>query len=450
MDKKEIPQAAERPLAFSEFQSDADVIENRPLHGGVRWTLYALAGLLASALIWATVSDIDMVVVAHGKLVTPLSNIVVQPLETSIIQRIDVRVGEVVKRGQVLGTLDPTFVEADSAQLREKSRSLKAQMTRLESEMAGKSYSKKGHDGDARLQSEIFAEKKGNYQERLKQQEETIAKLKAALETNHHDQDVLDTRVKALADIEAMQEKLLNEKFGSRLKYLESRERRLEIERDLKMARNREFELHKELAAAEAEKNAFTKEWRQKGMEELVTTKRDYDGVAEQLNKADKRGRLVTLVSPADAVVLEIAKRSVGSVVREAEPLFTLVPLNATLEAEVQIDAADVGYVKLADPARIKFDAFPFQKHGTLSGAVATISEDAFAREPAARANALSESYFLSRVSLGDEKLKSLDKHYRLLPGMTATAEIVVGKRSVISYFLYPLIRSLNESIREP
>ena len=135
-----------------------------------------------------------------------------------------------------------------------------------------------------------------------------------------------------------MQEKMVAQKFGAPIQLLEAQLRSKEVERELEVTASREQEIKRELAAFEAEKIAFEKGWRQKTMEELLTVSRERDAVQEQLQKADKRSRLVTLVSPVDAVVLEIAKLSPGSIVKEAETFFTLVPLNVTLEAEVQIE----------------------------------------------------------------------------------------------------------------
>jgi HlyD family secretion protein len=146
--------------------------------------------------------------------------------------------------------------------------------------------------------------------------------------------------------------------------------------------------------------------------------------------------------------VLDIAKLSQGSVAQGAEKLFTLVPLGAELEAEVQIDSMDVGYLKTGDKAHLKFDAFPYQKHGMLDGEIRTISEDAFHRDASATSG--SESYYTGRVRLKSTQLKKMPEGGRLLPGMSVTAEIVVGKRSVISYLLWPLLKASDEAITEP
>lgn len=445
------PHAGGQDATAIEFLPDADEIERQPLPAFARRTLHLLAVSLILSLLWAGFSEVERVVIAQGQLVNPLPNIVVQPIDTSIIQKIEVRVGQVVRKGEVLATLDPTFAQADEAQLRNRLKSLDTQTQGLSAELSGASNNRAAgsKDADGQLQSLLAKERQANFQAQNTRMQENLARLAASLDTSRKDQAVLQQRMKSLSEIEAMQESLMAQQFGAKLQLLEARDRRLSVERDLQMARNKELELNREIASLEAEKTAFTKSWRQKTMEDLLSTSRDRDGVNEQLQKADKRKKMVNLVSPIDAVVLEIAKLSEGSIVKEAEQMFTLVPLSSQLEAEVKIDSIDIGYIKNGDIAHLKLDAFPFQKHGALEAKIRTISEDAFRRDTAVMA-AGTQTYYISRVAFGDARLRHLPDKFRLLPGMTVTAEIVVGKRSVLSYLLWPLTKALNESIREP
>jgi HlyD family secretion protein len=432
-----------------EFLPDADEVERRPYPKAARLTLHLLVTVVVVFLLWASFSDIDLVVTARGKLITPLPNIVVQPMDTAIIQSINVRVGQVVKKGEVLAMLDPTFVQADESEIRSRLHSLDTQTQRLEAEMTGRRMADQPDaGGDAELQSRLSAEREASYKAQLRKMDEVVVRLRASLNSNRLDQKVLAARVKDLREIEAMQEKLVAQKFAAPIRLLEAREKRLEIEREQQLVNSRESEVISELAAAEAERTAFVKGRRQQTMEDLLSTSRDRDALNEQLQKADKRHRLVTLVSPADAVVLEIAKLSQGSVAKGAEPLITLVPLGGELEAEVQVDAIDVGYIKVGDEAKLKFDAFPFQRHGSIDAKLRTVSEDAFRRESAAGQGP--DAYYLGRISMGKSRLKRMPDQARLLPGMTLSAEIKVGSRSVISYLLWPLTKTLDESIREP
>ncbi|WP_229414458.1 HlyD family type I secretion periplasmic adaptor subunit [Zemynaea arenosa] len=435
----------------TEFLPDADEIELRPLPRFTRITLPLLLAALVAALLWATFSEVDEVVVASGRLINPLPNIVVQPLETAIVQSIDVRIGQVVHKGDRLATLDPTFAAADEQQLAARLKSLETQTTDLQAELQGgtaPSGAAAATDSDSLLQSRLSAERRANYRSQLAKINENIARLQASLQTNRHDQDVLATRLKSLREMETMQEKLVAQNYGARMQLLEARDRRLEVERDLIMTKNREEEIKRELASQQAEKAAFATSWRQKTMEDMLTITRQRDELHEQLSKAGKLHKLVSLTAPADGVVLDIAKLSPGSVARGTETFFTIVPIGAALEAEVQIDSLDVGYVRINQPVELKLDTFPFQRHGGLPGTVRTISGDAFKRD--ASTGGTLDAYYLARIALKSTQLKNMMPQSRLLPGMTLKAEIVVGHRTVMSYITWPLTKALNEAVREP
>lgn len=436
-----------RPL-LGEFLPDAQAIEFQEPPKSSRVTLYVLLALFITALLWASLANLDKVVSGRGRLVTPLPNLVVQPLEPGILKEIHVRMGQIVKKGAVLATLDPTFASADANQLGSRSDTLSIQARRLQSELRGNSMAAGGQDEQRRLQTELLAERRAVHAARLRQFEETIARLQAKRATNQQDQITLGQRLKSLQDLETMYADLEARQFGARAKTLEIQDRRLEVERDYRLAVNQALEIRQEIAAVEAEREGFAKSWRQEAMEKLSTTLQQRDEVDDQLSKARLRSEMMRLVAPEDSVVLEIGKKSVGSVVREAEPLFVLVPLKAALEAEVEIDPADVGDIRVGDKTRVKLDAYPFQKHGALEGRVASISADAFSRQGGL--TGAPAFYYLARVRIDSTKLRAVPEPTHLIPGMTAAGEIITGKRSVISYFTYPIIRTFDESLREP
>ncbi len=430
------------------FLPDPDELEKRQLPAGLNLTMYLLLGLFAAAIAWASLFEIDMVVMGRGKLVTQQPNIVIQSFETAQITALKVSAGQVVKKGQILAVLDPTFVTADLAQAQDRLKSLDAELRRLDQEQAGKAYGGNSRNRDEALQSSLQAERQASFQAKLLRLDEGIGRLKAALATNESDIASQEARMKSLLEIEAMNEELTKQNFQSKLKLLESRERRQEAEREMISIRNRRLELRKQLAEAEAEKVSFAKDWRQKSTEDLVAVRRERNSVAEQVNKAERRSRLIELAAPADAVVLEVAaNKSTGSVMRESEQLFTLVPLGVALEAEIQIESQDIGFVKLTDPVRLKIDAFPYQKHGLIKAELDKLGQDAFTRDSGT--GAARPAFYVGRTRVNMNELHNLPKQTQLIPGMTLSAEIVVGKRSVMSYVMYPVMRGLSEAATE-
>ncbi len=434
--------------AAIDFLPDADEIERRPLPAAARITLHVVLAAMVSFLVWAMISEVDLIVVARGRLVTPLPNIIVQPLETAIIQSIDVRVGQVVRKGDRLAALDATFSQADESQLQSKLDSLNTQWASLDAALSGGQVELVAIDtSDSKIQSQLSNERRASYVSQVRRQNELIGKLRSSLETARRDEMSMAQRVKVLREMESMTDDLVSKKLAVKGRLLDARDRLLEAERSMELARNRQIEIRRDLSAVEAEKAAFETGWRQKMLEELLGVSRERDSIKDQLQKANRRQSLVVLTAPADAVVLEIAKLSQGSIARGAETFFTLVPISEVLEADVQIVSADIGYVKVGVKTHIKIDAFPFQKHGMLDGTLRTMSQDAFRRE----ANATgADAYYGGRIAIGKLHLENLPDQAKLLPGMTLTAEIMVGKRSVMSYLLWPLTKAAKESIREP
>lgn len=436
---------------IAEFQSDAAEIELRAPPRVGRITLYCVVALIVAAIVFACVSRVDMIVTAQGKLITTHPNLVVQPLETSVIRDIRVKAGDSVNRGDVLATLDPTFSQADLAQLRSRLAGLDAAIDRLRAELDGAEYVvEDSANADQALQKKVFLQRRMAYELQIQNYDAQIASAQANLQTAKNEESVLTQRLDTMQSIEAMRNALLAKEVGSRLNFLLSRDARLEVESNLARVRGSIVDNVHRLDKARADQKVFAAEFRRTAYQELVEMLPKRNGTAEELKKAELRRQLIVLHAPADAVVLEIANRTVGSVVREAETLFVLVPRDESLRAEVNVEGRDIGQVAVGQAVRVKFEAFPFQKYGTATGEVGVISQDSFSPDAKAEgARRPSAPYYRVLIDLRDTHLRLPPERVQLIPGMAVTAELKVGKRTVISYFLYPLLRGLDESIRE-
>ena len=434
--------------AAVDFQSDARKIDERRPPWIARATLYVLVAVIVIAVTFGAIAEIDRIVVAPGKLVTTASTIVAQPLETSVVRSLEARVGDIVRKGETLATLDPTFSEADADQLRGKIKSLAAQIERLESELDDRPYEPKILDDEARLQTTIWTRRIEQNKAKLASYNQQVRHVEAEMATKSADREALEVRLAVAKELEGMRAFLMKKEIGSKVNYLDSKGQRLQVEREMQLAANNVAELEQELERDKAEKAAYLAEFRQKTAEELVQARRDHDAAVKQLDKAARRNDVSVLTAPEDAIVLEVAQRSVGSVMKEAEALYTLVPLDSPLEAEVSVEGLDVGHVETGAEVRLKLEAWPFQKHSTLSGRVRTVSDDTFTPDP--KKDSQQRPYYKARVEVTSADLRNVPRSFHLIPGMAVTAEIKAGERSVLSYLMYPLLRGLDESLREP
>jgi hemolysin D len=153
------------------------------------------------------------------------------------------------------------------------------------------------------------------------------------------------------------------------------------------------------------------------------------------------------MTAPVDGIVQEVADRSVGSVLREAETLVTLVPDNADLYVEASVPSRDIGYLKLGDSVRVKLESYPFQRFGTISGVLAVISPDS---QPLKEGDDKSQVIYRVQVKLDDRAAALLARSIHLKPGLVASAEIKTGGETIANYILHPIIRIGDESLREP
>jgi hemolysin D len=441
---------AARPIV-SEFQSDAIEIEERTPPRIARLMLYSIVALIVVAGAWASLSSVDTVVTAQGKLTTTRPNLVVQPLETSVIREIHVKAGDVVNRGEVLATLDPTFSQADLDQLRTRVAAFDATINRLKAELDGREFvAIDPSNSDEVLQEKMFLQRRAFNAAQLRNFDAQIASANANLKTSKDEEDVIVQRLDTMKSIETMRSTLMDKEVGSKLNFLLSRDARLDVENNLSRVRGSGVDYAHRVEKARADQQVFLEEFRRAAYQELVETLAKRNSTAEDLKKADLRRNLIVLSAPVDAVVLEVASRTIGSVIREAETLFVLVPRDVPLQAEVNVEGRDIGQVAVGQPVRIKFEAFPFQKYGTGTGTVSVISQDAFAPDTKGENQRRGTSpYYRVFIDITDTKLRLHSENIRMIPGMAITAEMKVGRRSVMSYFLYPLLRGLDESIRE-
>jgi hemolysin D len=437
------------------FQSETAEILEAPEPFGVRATLYLVAAFLAALIIVAMVTRLDRVVTStSGHIVTTEPTVVLQALDPSLIKTIEVREGERVKAGQVLATLDPTFAAADVGALKQQVASLDAQIARCEAELANRPYDPPA-DPDpavgryAQLQKSYYLQRKAQRDDQVRAYDEQIAQYTATIAKLQNNLARYTDRAKLAKEVEEMRATLAAAQVGSRLNLLAATDQKTELLRFLEYDRNSLVESQHQLQATTATRNAFIQQWLGEASKEQVTARNQRDTAMQQLEKATKHKDLVQLTAAEDSVVLKMAKLSVGSVLKEGDPLIYLAPLHSKVEAEAHIAPRDVGFIREGDPVKVKLDAFNFIEHGTAEGTVSWISEGAFTVNDDTGAPA-PEPFYKVRVALTNVDLHNVPAGFRVIPGMTLTADVHIGTRSILMYLVNGAMQGMNEAMREP
>jgi HlyD family secretion protein len=444
--------------AILEFQSPSQAITAAPIPRTARGTIWVIFSMFAAGLMAMGLIPIDRVVTAQGKVVSKVPLLVVQPLETSVVRSIDVTEGQSVRTGDVLARLDPTFAAADVGASEALVSTLQAEVLRMQAEATGRPFTSTGHDPNLALQASIFAQRQSERDFKRETYQQRINGLQATVARGVADADAYQAR-KALAEqVVSVRKELERRQVGSMLLTLAATDNLLETTRGLANATATTESARRDLEALKAERDAYEQNWLAEVSQKLSEQMQKLADAREKLNKARLRHQLVELRANRDATVLTVAKTSVGSVLQSGEQLITLVPTNAPLEVEANIVGRDGGFVQASAPVAVKFDTFPFSQYGLAHGAVRTVSADSFTGQDELKTRSGSvpvksdstEPFYRSRITIDDVRLHAVPAGFRIVPGMPVTADIMIGKRTVLTYLLGRILPVASEAMREP
>ena len=436
------------------FAPDFVRIKQEPVPWLLKYAGAVILGLMASVVAWATVATTETVVTGTGRVITSVPHVAVQPMDSGVVREVAVREGEVVTRGQRLATLDPTVAEADLLSLRVQLRNAGAQVARLRAELTGTVPPRFSDDPAVQaVQAQLFASRSAQRTSTLGADDEEIRSLGTQIEAREREQRDLEAQLHALREIAAVREAFYTKEREAflrdgqyRLQYLESQRALAASERDRTQLAATVATLKAQVRAKRSQRDAWIGEWRARANQELVAALEQHAQLAEQVKKAERARALIEITAPTDAVVLSVKTRTPGTIVRPGDAMFDLVPTAVSLEAEVDVGPGDIARIRTGDAVTVKLDSLPFTRHGTIDGRLRLISEDAFERTMQGQPGAT----FRVRVELGQSHLAQIPADFRLLPGMTLSADIKTGTRSLVTYVTYPVSRALSTSFREP
>jgi hemolysin D len=416
--------------------------------------LYVLATMVVVSVALAAIVKLDRVVSSVGRIVASGGSLYISPFDTSIVREVRVKTGDIVKKGQVLATLDPTFTNADVVQLQQRLASDEATVDRLGDELAGRPYLFPGKDAYRALQAGIWEKRRAEYASNLADFDGRIHAAEVQVAQYRADAEQYRNRLKLATEVEKVYQPLLSKGYVSKLQAIQATDERTEMGRLLSDAESQMSSLQQTLGSLRAQRDAYIQKWHSDIGADLVAQRNDLDSTRQSLAKARMLKELDTLNAPSTAIVLKIGRVSTGSVATGGggqsgvqDPLFTLVPLDAPVEADINVDAANIGFIKAGDPVQLKLDAYRFLRHGTAQGVIQTVSEGSFTTDDN---NTPVAPYFKVRVSIKEVHLRNVPADFRLVPGMTLVGDILVGRRTILSYLMEGTLSTGAEAMREP
>lgn len=433
-----------------DFLPAALALQEAPVSPAPLLAMRLIVLFLLLALAWACIGRFEIVAITTGKIIPSDRVKVVQSAEPAIITAIHVKDGTVVKKGDILVDLDSTITEADRerASLELTTATLLARRTEaLLAGIDGGSAPKLPElpDVDEAAWGEASRALQGQYAEfaaKLAQIDAEIVMRNAESRSTRSIVEKLDQTIPMTRQRVAKYERLAADKFVSDDAFAEQQQLLIEQEGDRETQLRRIEETQAAIRHARAQRAAWIAEARQQAMERLQEASQKAQSFEQDVIKHEARGKLTKLLAPVDGTVQQLVAHTVGGVVTSAQALMVIVPSEESIEVEVTIENKDIGFVREGQAAQVKVESFQYTKYGTIPAQLVSVSRDAIIDEKKG-------PIYVGHLRLARSHIDVEATPVALSPGMSVTAEISLGKRRIIEYFLSPLMQHTSESFRE-
>jgi membrane fusion protein, hemolysin D len=424
----------------TEFLPAALEISNTAPPPASRVLVGTIVALCAATLAWASLSEIDIVAVAPGRVVPSGHSKVVQPLELGTVRAIAVSDGDRVSAGDTLIELDKAAADADVQRIRHELDVADREAARLRrlSELTASGEDTLGPDDADPVLVSRWREQLAR-EEALRRERDRRG---AELDTAERELGKLDALLPFVERRAADQKTLADRKLVADQQYRDAELQRVETREEMEVQRRRIAVAASALREIDAAMARGRAEFARLVSEELDDVERRSAALGQELIKAQARLEAHTLTAPIDGVVQQLAVHSVGGIVTPAQTLLVVVPETDRVEVEALVANKDAGFVAEGQHAQVKLDAYPFTRYGTVPGRVRRLSRDAVADERQGLV-------FRAAVELDRPFLESNGGRLPIGPGLATTVEIRTGSRRVIEYVLSPLLRYRAEALRE-
>lgn len=400
-----------------EFLPIISEIEEEPLNPLGRTTFWIIVTLIFFTALWLYFGKVDIVVTARGKVIPDGEIKIIQPLETGVVKNILVKEGQFVKKGQ-------TLIEIDTSTTQPQLLSLQANLDYINTERK-------------RLNGEIVQNAQNSYTQN-ELSKSAYADLNNQLAAKNH-------------EIKRLNEEVKN--YRKQLSLNLDKERRMQEVSDIIAGneldrvrsenidyRSRIASLNEQIRVVQKEADYIRTNFRTQNLTLLADRDKQANELEANIKEIEFKKQQQNIISPVDGYVNTMLIHTIGGVVTPAEKVISVVPAASPPIIKASVLDKDIGFVKKGMPVQVKIDTYDFQKYGMIEGIVKKVSKDSVEDEK----QGLIYDVYITPVT---KSLTVDGKEQPVAIGMGLSAEIKTGKRRIIEFFIYPIVKYWSEAI---
>ncbi|MBT6308057.1 MAG: HlyD family type I secretion periplasmic adaptor subunit [Rhodospirillaceae bacterium] len=404
--------------------------------------------LFGSLIFWASKAELDNVTRGEGKIISSVQNQNIQSTESGVIQKRLVTENSFVDEGQILFVLDPVDTSSELNQLTKRLETLEIREQRLQSEIQGKVFDPKNSSEVSDItflnterslfmlrQSEL-AGKLSILEDKKFQRQQELESARVSLRTAKNTMDLMVEEINLI-------EPMVRENLAPKTQLLL-------LQREIETSRGSSESALVAISKAESAISEIEKEekntkvsYNLRSIEELNELLSEKTELAERIPRLEERVTRTVIRSPMAGIVSRLNYRTLGGFINAGDVVLELVPTDEALMIEAKIAPQDISNVLVGDETKIRLSAYDSSKYGSVMGVVSRISPDAITEE-----NSTLGSFYLIDVKIVGS-LSVDGKEVEFLPGMTATIDVVSGKRTILEYFWQPIAKVKEIALRD-
>ncbi|WP_341661792.1 HlyD family type I secretion periplasmic adaptor subunit [Vibrio sp.] len=442
----------------------AALLLNTP--SSARIMLWVMVLFLIFAGVWASWAQIDKVTVGEGKVVPSSQVQIVQNLEGGLVKEILVQEGQAVQKGQQLLLIDDTRFRSDFREREQQIANLTASVLQLSASITSVTINAKFNQSSwqksveinfnklafppslAEKQPRLVARQRAEYQQDLNNLNNQISVIDQQVKQKQQDLVEIQARVKNLRESYNFARKeleitkpLADEGVVPQIELLKLQRQVNDTRREMTSSELKVPVLKSAIQESMLSRIDAAQKFRSEQQEKLNQTQDKLSALTESSVGLEDRVNRTIVISPVIGTVKTLNVNTVGGVIQPGMDIVEIVPSEDTLLVEAKIAPQDIAFLRPNLSAIVKFSAYDFTKYGGLEGSLEHISADTTTDEEG-------NSFYLVRVRTKETSLNN-DASLPIIPGMTASVDIITGKRTVMEYLLKPIFGAKNNALKE-
>jgi HlyD family type I secretion membrane fusion protein len=406
--------------------------------------------LIVSIFLWLIYSKVDVVAPSQGKTIPNSRMNLIQPKDISIIDKVYVKNGQSVKKGDILVKFMNNIETFENTTMKTKHENLLGTYLALKSFIKYIKTEKKYRiRKDGKLPNKVVDRENIKLWMDMESYKSEKESLMIKIKKIEHEKKMITTEIskkEKLLPYTAFKieqfKPLVERGLESEIMLKDLEYEFIEQEEDIKIRQAEAEKLEAELDVSKKELEQFKNKSLKESAQLLTDTSNELSTLRPEVQKSNYVLELKSIKASVDGIIYNLKNHAHGKVVQSGEIIMELIPDGSPLEVEAKVLNRDIGFIYLGQKVKVKLDSFKFTKYGYIEGVIINIEKASILDEN------LGEIYPVI-IQLSEDKIKVDDKFVQLIPGMTCTTDIMIGKRRLIEYIISPMIRYKDEALRE-